>query len=184
MHEILIDGLALIALLWAVGTFWWMHWRKGKIMVGAPRSYAAIAHQRDDLLLVRLPLVFRNTGAAAIVVQNLRLTLEQNGTKSPLLHFNQTVAKLTVEQEGDWATQFPVKGREAVPLICEFLRKPRESFVFTAGDCDAILEAKFDHDRSWKVMLNFKLHTSESCLRTLNSNGPLVAYDNDPDRGT
>ena len=151
-------------------------------MVGIPRSYAAVASQKDDFLLVRLPLVFHNTGAPAIVVENLRLTLEQNGRKSPLLHFNQTVAKLTVQQEGDWATQFPVKGREAVPLICEFLRKHREGFVFSAGDCDAVLEGKFDHDRSWKVMLNFKLHTPERYLRTLNSNRPLIAYDNDPDR--
>jgi len=182
MSDIVNTAVALTALLWAIGQFWWMHWHKGEITLGAPRSYAAIAHQKDDFLLVRLPLVFYNAGAAAIVVQNLRLGLEQNGRKSPLLHFNQTVSKLDVEQEGDWATQFPVRGREAVPLICEFLRKPRESFVFTAGDCDAVLEGKFDQDGSWRVLVKFKLYTPGSYLSTLNSNRTLIAYDNDPDR--
>ena len=102
--------------------------------------------------------------------------------QAPVLYFNQTVSKLDVEQERDWAKQFPVEGREAVSLICEFLRKPRSGFVFSAGNCDAILEGKFDDDKNWKVIGKFKLHTPEAYLSTLNSTGPLIPYDNDPDR--
>jgi hypothetical protein len=174
--------LALVGLIWAVGTFWWMNWRKGKIVIGPPRTYAAISHQRDSYLLVRLPLVFYNSGAATIVVQNLRLTLEQDGRKSPVLYFNQTVSELDVKQEGGWAKQFPVEGRKAVSLICEFLRKPHGSFVFSVGNCDAVMEGKFDDDKNWKVLGRFKLRTPEAYLSTLNSIGPLMPYDNDPDR--
>jgi len=173
--------LACVGLPWTVGTFWWMHWRKGRIVVGTPRTYAAISHQRNDYLLVRLPLVLYNIGAATIVVENLRLTLEQSGRKSPVLYFNQTVSKLDVEQERDWAKQFPVEGREAASLICEFLRKPRSGFVFSAGNCNAVLEGKFD-DKNWKVISKFKLRTPEAYLSTLNSNERLIPYDNDPDR--
>ena len=176
--------IAFIGLLWAVGTFWWMHWHKGKVIVGAPRTYAALSHQRDDFLLVRLPLVFYNTGAATIVVQNLRLTLEHSGKKSPVLYFNQTVPKLDVEQEQEreWAKQFPVEGRKVVSLICEFLRKPRNSFDFTASSCDAVLEGRFDSDENWKIVAKFKLRTPVEYLDTLNSTKPPMAYDNDPDR--
>ncbi len=174
--------VACIGLVFSIGSFWWMHWHKGKIAVGIPRTYAAISHERDDFLLVRLPLVFCNTGAPTIVVQNLRLTLEQDGRKSPLLYFNQTVSKLDVEQERGWAKQFPVERRGAVSLICEFLRKPRRGFVFSAGDCDAVLEGKFDDDKDWKDIIKFKLRIAEGYLSTLNSIGPLIAYDNDPDR--
>jgi hypothetical protein len=174
--------ITFIGLLWAVGSFWWMHWHKGKVIVGAPRTYAALSHQRDDFLLVRLPLVFYNTGAATIVVQNLRLMLEHSGKQSPVLYFNQTVPKLDVEQEREWAKQFPVEGREAVSLICEFLRKPRNGFDFAASSCNAVLEGKFDSDENWKIVTKFKLRTPEEYLNTLNSNGPLIPYDNDPDR--
>lgn len=176
--------ISCTALLFTIGTFWWMQWRKGKIVVGAPRTYTAISHQKHNFLLVRLPLVFYNTGAATIVVQNLRLTLEQNGRKSPVLYFNQTVSELDVEQEGGWAKQFPVEGRKAVLLICEFLRKPRSGFAFSAGICNAKLEGKFDDDTSWKVIGTFKLLTPEAYLSTLNVKdiGGLIPYDNDPDR--
>jgi hypothetical protein len=174
--------LALIGLLWAVGTFWWMNWRKGKIVLGTPRSYAAVSQGRDGMLLVRLPLVFYNTGAATIIIQNLRLTLEQNGGKSAVLYFNQIALKLDSKQdEGDWAKQFPVEGRKAFSAICEFLRKPGY-FVFSAGECNALLEGKFDNDREWKVVIRFKLRTPAIYLETLNSDRPLIPYDNDADR--
>jgi len=174
--------LAFAGLLWAIGTFWWMHWHKGKILVAGPRTYAALSHPRDDFLLIRSPLVFYNTGAASRVVQNLRLTLEQGVGKSPMLYFNQTVSKLDGGQEGEWARQFPVEGRKAVSLICEFLRKPRQGFTFSTGSCDATLEGKLDSDTHWKVLSKFKLRVTDADVSTLNSMGPLIAYDNDPDR--
>ncbi len=173
--------LALIGLVWAIGTFWWMNWRKGGIIVGAPRTYAAISQGRDSMLLVRLPLVFYNTGAATIIIQNLRVTLGQNSGKSAVLYFNQTVSKLDSKQEADWAKQFPVEGRKTCSAICEFLRKPG-CFVFSAGECNALLEGKFDNDRDWRVVSKFKLRTPAIYLETLNGNGPLIPYDNDPDR--
>lgn len=172
--------LALMGLVWAIGTFWWMNWHKGKIVAGIPRTYAAVSHGMDEMLSVRLPLVFYNTGAATIVVQNLKLTLEQNGNESAILYFNGTVSKLDACGELEWATQFPVDGRRAYSVICEFLRKPGH-FVFAAGQCNALLEGKFDADKKWRVVTRFKLRTPAKYLKTLNSR-TLIPYDNDPDR--
>lgn len=99
-----------------------------------------------------------------------------------MLYFNQTVSKLDAGREGEWAKQFPVEGRKATSLICEFFRKPREGFVFSVGNCNAVLEGKFDDDKNWKVMCKFKLRTPQAYLSTLNSSRPPIAYDNDPDR--
>ena len=154
--------------------------RKGKIIVGAPSTYAAIAHPKDDFLLVHLPLIFNNTSDVAVVVQGLQLSLEQNGRRSPVLKFNQTVPKLAASQKGNWAKQFIVDSKKSVDLICEFLRKPRDGFVFSEGACDAVLEAKFDSDQKWSEVTKFKLYTPSRYLGALNSTGPLIAYGNDP----
>ena len=111
--------VALVGLFWAVGAFWWMNWRKGKIITSVPRTYAALSQGRDGLLLVRLPLIFYNTGAATIIIQNLQLVLEQNGGRSAILYFNQTVSKLDARQESDWAKQFPVDGTDRPESLLE-----------------------------------------------------------------
>jgi hypothetical protein len=172
--------LALIGLMWAIGTFWWMNWRKGRIITSIPRTYAAVSQGMSEMLLVRLPLVFYNTGAATIIIQNLRLTLEQNKRKSAILYFNRTASELNASAETEWARPFPVEGRKACSVICEFLRKPGR-FVFSKGGCNALLEGKFDSDKKWRMVSNFKLRTPSAYLKTLNSQ-TLIPYDNDPDR--
>jgi hypothetical protein len=173
--------IALFALLWTIGTFWWMNWHKGKIEVSTPRTYAAISHPTENFLLIRLPLVFYNTGAATIIVQNLRLTLKQEDIKSPILYFNHIASEIDTPTQVTWARQFPVEGRKAVSIICEFLRKPKNNYNFHAGNCTAIIEGKFDNDANWKIVCKFIIPISENNLRTLNSN-QIIAYDNDPDR--
>lgn len=155
--------------------------RRGKVTVGAPSTYAALAHIRDDFLLVRLPLIFNNVSDVPVVVQGLRLTLEQDGKRSPVLKFNQTVSKLDIAQEGDWAKQFIVEGKGSVSLICEFLRKPRGGFVFSEGYCNTVLEGKFDNDQQWGEVTKFKLYTPAKYLEPLNSVRPPIPYSNDPD---
>jgi hypothetical protein len=57
------------ALVFTVASFWWIQVRRGRIQTYAPHSFAAAV--TTDMIRIRLPLVFYNTGARAIVVQNL-----------------------------------------------------------------------------------------------------------------
>ncbi|PJB57344.1 MAG: hypothetical protein CO097_02675, partial [Candidatus Infernicultor aquiphilus] len=47
--------ISVFALLFIIFSFWWMNWRRGKIIVGLPRSFAATSKSEDDLLIVQLP---------------------------------------------------------------------------------------------------------------------------------
>src|ERR1700751_3409782 len=84
---ILLSTLALAvsstSLIWAILSFWWMHWRTGELTVGSPRSYAAHG-SNDRQLVLRIPLVFFNTGPTPIVVSDLRLIFEHEDEKRPL----------------------------------------------------------------------------------------------------
>jgi hypothetical protein len=157
-----------------------MNWRRGELIVGTPRSFAATCGGEEGNLIVQLPLVFYNSGAATHIVQNLRLTLEQEGKKSTYLYFNNTLSNLSSNEKGEWARQFAVEGRKSYSLIFVFQRKPGK-FVFKLGECKAILEGKLNDKDRWETLLTFDMQTPESAIGPLNS-GRLIAHDNDPDR--
>lgn len=165
--------ISVLALMFTIFSFWWMNWRKGKLIVGAPRTYALYAPGEKDLLTVQLPLVFYNNGAATQVIQNLRLRLEQNN-RSAVLVFNNTETDLASDKSNSqWARQFAIEGRKAYSNIFEFYRNPSE-FVPSEGKCKATLERKLYEDLSWREILVFDLNIKGTlpfnCLKV---------YDND-----
>jgi hypothetical protein len=50
--------ISIFALLFTIFSFWWMNWRKGKLIIGPPRSFALAAQGKEGLLLIRIPLIF------------------------------------------------------------------------------------------------------------------------------
>lgn len=182
------DNLALyisisvgtLALLFTIFSFWWMNWRTGRLIVGPPRSFAALSQGEENLLIIQLPLVFLNDGPVTYVVDNLRLTLEQGDKKSAILYFNNTLSKLTSNDNREWARQFAVEGNNSYSSIFVFQRKPGK-FIFSAGKCKATLEAKLNTDKKWQTLIIFDLQTPEAIITTLNGH-QLITYDNDPDR--
>ena len=150
------------------------------MIVGAPRSFAAVSQGEQGLLLVQIPLVFYNDGAAAQIVQNLRLSLEQNEVRAEILYFNNTLSNLASNDDREWARQFAIGKRSSYSSIFVFQRRPGH-FVFSEGVCRAILEARLNDSVEWKTLLDFNLQTPAQSLESLNG-GPLIAHDNDPDR--
>ncbi len=165
--------ISLLALAFAVLSFWWMNWRRGKLIVGKPRSYAARGSQTDNLIIT-LPLVFYNDGAAAIIIQNLRLLLLEDSDTRPLF-FNATLEKLMKDEGRAFATQFPVRGREAVTLVCEFQRAPG-NLLFEAKRYPLELQAILDRDAEWQQLSRFDLNVIDSAVPVINKQ--CVAHDN------
>ncbi len=143
-----------------------MHWRRGNLVVGIPRSYAARGSQAENLLIT-LPLVFFNDGAAAIVVQNLQLLLLDEGANARPLFFNATLEKLLKDEGRAFATQFPVLGREAVSLICEFQRSPG-NLLFEAKRYAIELQAILDDRDEWQSLARFDLMVIDSAVPAIN----------------
>jgi len=166
--------ISTLALTFTVLSFWWMNWRRGKLIVGVPRSYAARGSQTDNLIIT-LPLVFYNDGAAAIIVQNLRLLLLHEGPDTRPLFFNATLEKLLKDEGRAFATQFPVRGREGITVICEFQRAPG-NLLFEAKPYPIELQAILDRNREWQEVCCFDLRVVASAVPVINKQ--YVAHDN------
>jgi hypothetical protein len=108
--------VALLALSFTIGSFWWLHARRGALTAPAPRAYAFA-----DQVRLRLPLAFFNTGAPALIVSDLRVVVDPDGAEMHL-PWTTTRSKLRPESDDGFAfpTPFAVPGRGTREVIAEF----------------------------------------------------------------
>jgi hypothetical protein len=165
--------ISALALLFTVFSFWWMNWRTGKLRVGAPRTYAAIGSLAGKMVL-EFPFVFFNDGPMPIIVQNLRLVFSDEREPRPL-SFIATVKKLGSDEGRSFATQFPVRGREATLMICEFQGEPG-GMDFEVRSYPMELQARLGYGKPWKCICCFPLNVSPQGLQTINK--AFVVHDN------
>jgi hypothetical protein len=166
--------ISSLALLFTILSFWWMNWRRGSLRIGTPRSYAAKG-SIDENLIITLPFVFYNNGASAIIVQNLRLLLLNEQSNAKPLFFNATLERLLKDEGRAFATQFPVRGREAVTIICEFQRKPGD-LLFEKGSYPIELQAILNENHKWQTLCRFDLNVKQESLSSINKQ--YIAHDN------
>jgi hypothetical protein len=170
-HPALI--ISILALIFTIFSFWWMNWRKGKLHVGSPRTYAAFGSLEARMVL-EFPFVFFNDGPMPIFIQNLRLVFSDETQIRPI-NFIATVKKLGKDEERAFATQFPVRGREALLLICEFQREPG-GMIFESQIYPIELQAKLDNSKQWKKICSFNLKVTDKSLSTINKQ--FIVHDN------
>ena len=162
------------ALCFTVVSFWWMNWRKGRIRLGSNlRSYAAYAGQNK--LLIELPLIFFNTGAVPLVVENLRLHFPKITEENQYLFFNASVAKLGTDEDRGFAKPFSIHGGDVVEMICEF-QNTSTSFKFEEGAYECKIQALLGHKDKWITLKEYTINTRGNELRTLNER--LITHDN------
>jgi hypothetical protein len=181
MDWLAISGFALsiFALLFTLYSFWWMNWRRGKLRVGAPRSFAF--HNGLEKFVVRFPLVFFNAGAVPIVVENLRLVFREHPNRP--LRFIATLKSIQLTSERTMATQFPVRSREAILLVCEFQRESEGgsfAIVLEERNYDVELQARLDtgerRSSEWARLINFQLRLDASIIEAGMSK--MLIFDN------
>jgi hypothetical protein len=163
--------IGCLALAFTVGSFWWLNARQGHLMTFAPHSFAAAATTERSRL--RLPLVFYNTGAKPIVVQNLRLWFP--GTDRTVLAWIATRSQL-MPNAGDLADLqgvFSVPGRTAQQKFIEF-GGPFGRGV-PARDCQAQIDVKLGHRNQWDHLLTFTLWATH-----ITDPGSYITYPNLP----
>lgn len=69
-------AISVMALLFTVLSFWWLHARPG-LQTYEPTTWAAYVGR--DRSAIRLPLVLHNTGASTLVLIGLRLRFAEGG---------------------------------------------------------------------------------------------------------
>lgn len=112
--------IALAAVLFTIGSFWWIHARRGSLRSFPPQTFAGYLQQ--DSAAIRLPLSIFNTGAVPIVVTDLRLRLEPTQGDELLMHCRTFRRSLTPEADDveDFAHPWSVPGRTVVSKHVEF----------------------------------------------------------------
>ena len=69
--------ISACALLFTVGSLWWLNARSGRLLMTEIVTFSAYAHARRAML--RIPVALYNTGAKPLVIVDLRLELSSAG---------------------------------------------------------------------------------------------------------
>ena len=147
--------VSLFALGFTIFSFWWLYARRGRLVVTTPRAYAFV--KSGPAIRLRLPLSFYNTGAAAFVVNDLRLVFVVDPVVGPL-DWIITVSALrqSVDETQASAVPFSVEGRTVTNLIAEF---GRNDPAVVAPDPDTmhrlVLQGLIGEGESWVNLLQF-----------------------------
>ncbi len=97
------------------------------------------------------------------------------GSDARPLFFNATLERLLKDEGRAFATQFPVRGREAVSLICEFQRVSG-NLLFEAKRYAIELQAILDDCDEWQQLTRFDLNVIDSAVPAINRQ--YLAHDN------
>jgi hypothetical protein len=177
------DVIAICALAFTVGAFWWLNARPGKLRIVGPPSSYAFASGTD--LLLNLPLVFTNTRPLAAVALNLRLRIDAPGFPM-LVPFQATRETVNPQSNGRaMSSSIVIQGRETRLVNCEFIARPYEVVLTEpltiAVTVEALIERKW-HPPSWRPLMTFPLHLP---IQAVDHRGQYLTYSNEvaPEQG-
>ncbi|MGI5290905.1 hypothetical protein ACQEVF_47385 [Nonomuraea polychroma] len=145
--------MSALALVFTVGSFWWIHARRGKLVTYEPHTFAA--YVRAKYVRFRFPLALYNDGPVPIVIQDLRLILEHGvelqavpwqGTKQQLMPVN--------GDSIDLPAVFAVDGRKVLQIFAEFGASKSVPAIEPVTYI-AHVEARIDDAEHWAEILSF-----------------------------
>lgn len=155
--------ISILALLFSILSFWWIHWRRGKLIVSYPTKFGLISNKK---LIIQLPLVFYNSGAATIIVNNLRVLVSDKNNQNQFLHFNNTFDDLESNSGRQLGYAFPVVGRKTYERVFVFMKSEIE-FQIPDGEISYVLEGQINNKQKWKKLLSGVLKTPSIHHKTM-----------------
>ncbi|SRR6266487_917776 len=167
-------AVASLALVFTIGSFWWLNARQGRLKSFEPQSFAAC--RTPDILRLRFPLVFYNTGAKPIVVQDMRLSFPKESRWKSLLPWTTTRSQLKPASDDKHAfpAVFSLPGRTAQQMFVEFGGVFPE-ITPLARDYRVQIEVKVGHRKKWKQFITFTFRGAH-----ITDPDRYIAYSNSP----
>lgn len=151
-------AIASLALLFTVGSFWWLNARQGRLKSSEPQSFAAC--RTPDKLRLLFPLVIYNSGATPIIVQDMQLNFPRNHA-GRRLYRGQRHALSSRQLMTGWTfpAVFSIPGRSAQQMFIEF-GGPFPDVTPLARDYQIRIEVKVVHRKRWKHLVTFTLRAA------------------------
>jgi hypothetical protein len=174
-------GIAAAALLFTIGSFWWINVRRGRLrLVGQPRSFAL---STMGGLHLTIPLALYNSGPTPVWALNLQLRFSGAGLPAEV-PFVATRPGVNPRAGDDrpLATQVVLAGRESRVICCEFIAHPFSASL-AAGDVTALVrafEARSWGKSQWRDLGSFPLRITADVVQ---KQGQYIAHDNYPGVG-
>lgn len=169
--------IAILALVFTIGSFWWINARPGRLLGSRPAEFSMIMTPRRTRF--RIPVVIYNTGARTQVVESLRLAIV--GSEVAPLEWITTRDRLRPESDErtDFSSPFSIDGRRAVKLFAEF---GEESPVWypDPGTTHLIsIDARILGSKGWLTVARFPLAIPTNDLGSYiaRTNPPVMALD-------
>lgn len=145
----------------------------GHLICYDPHTFSAVI-TADQFRLV-LPLVFQNTGAVPIIIQNLRMRFVDEGSSTSLGWVTTRRAVRPRTDDWEFPAVFAVAGGTACQIFAEF-KAASLGFALKAHDYRVAVEAKLGHKEDWDTLLQFTLHVGR-----ITEPEYYITYENMPD---
>jgi hypothetical protein len=165
MQQIAFEGplIATLALLFTIGSFWWINARQGKLRSFPPHSFAFGGDTR--VVVLRLPLVLHNTGPIPIIVQDMRLSFPKGTGSDPLpWRASNSQIKPDTNDGRQLPAVFSVPGRQAQQHFIEFgiqSTNPLPGVDLKAQEYRVSVEVLQGHERKWRPLVSFPLQAKD-----------------------
>lgn len=173
--------IAALALLFTIGSFWWLQARQGKLRSYRPHSFGLSLSPNQALL--RFPLVLYNTGPKPIVVRDMRLMFLKQPNIQPLpWRTSRSQLKPDTDDGLQLPAVFSVPGRQAQQHFLEFgidAKNPLPGIDLAAREYQLRVEVLLGHKRRLKRLVSFPLQAKQFKTPGPNMASPYVAYSND-----
>jgi hypothetical protein len=163
--------ISICALSFTIFSFWWIHRRPGKLVILPPRSFELWRSADDpEAQLIVLPIVFFNKGAMPVIVRNLRLIHKPDGTLKPFTfqHVVDGLGPARKKEHPEIATQFPVRGGDAVLRHIQFMRIP-SGIEWREGTHNFRLDAVLGSAPKWRPIIDVDLRLRKSDITHANA---------------
>lgn len=164
--------MSVLALLFTVTSFWWLHARPGRLRAYEPTTWSA--YLSKDRSALRLPLVLHNTGAASLVVISLRVRFIEGGELMPW-EWTRTQVNPQADDVQDVTAPFSIPGRDTRELVAEFVGS-YPGVVPEQRAYPVAVDARSSVSDDWQEVLKFDLQ-----LANLIHPSSYIVYTNQQD---